>query len=106
MNTKYLRIFQKYGFRFGRMFGSKSGYHKIYPDNLIVFNARIYLKSFYEKEKNRKIKDFFEGQVDEIFYGDIDLNKDIYKLYLAYLDIKEALVITTEMGIKIVEIGG
>jgi len=105
MNEKYLTIFNKYELRFPRYFGSKSGYSALYPDHLIIFNARIYLKSYYEKEKNGKIRDFFKGQDDEIWYGDINLNIDIYKLYKVHLEIEEAIVICSEIGNKIVEIG-
>lgn len=105
MNDKYLSVFKKHGLRFSRCFGSKSGYRDTYPDHLIIFNARIYLKSYYEKERNRKVKDFFKGQISEIYYGDIDFAIDIYKLYRIYLEIREPIVVTTESGTKIVEIG-
>lgn len=106
MDNRYLSAFEKYGFNFGRMLsGSKSFYRKSNPDNLIIFNARIYTQINYETNL-LDIKDFFKGQESEIWYGDINLNNDIYNLYRIYLDIREPLVITSEMGRKIITIGG
>ena len=105
MNEKYLELFNQQGLPFGKILGSKSLYRTTYPNHLIVFNSRIYLKSFYITEKDGKIRDFFKGQEDEIWYGDLDLNKDIFKLYKIAYDIGEILVITSEIGNKIVEIG-
>jgi len=104
MNKEYLDVFQKYGFNFGRLLGSKSGYHDRNPNNLTVFNARIYTKTTY-KARLEDIKDFFKGQDHEIFYGDLDLTKDLYNLYsLVILELKKSIVITTEHGRKILEI--
>lgn len=105
MNNKYIEIFQKYGFNFGRMIsGSKSGYHERNPENLIIFNARIYAKSDYLNNLV-DIKDFFKGQDLEIWYGDLDISKDIYKLYRIYIETNQSLVITGETGNKVLEIG-
>lgn len=105
MNKIYLSTFKKYELNFARCFGSKFSYLAIHSDSLVVFNARIYLKNYYEEQKEKDIKDFFKGQENEIWYGDLDLNKDIYKLYLVALEIRQILVITTEHGQKIIEIG-
>ena len=105
MNNKYLEIFAKNELRFIRLLGSKSGYRNVYPDHLVVFNARIYLKSYYEKQKDKAVRDFFKGMEKEIWYGDIDFNIDIYKLYKIQHEIEEPIVICSEMGNKIVEIG-
>lgn len=105
MNEKYIDIFKQYGLRFARCLGSKSGYRKSFPNHLVVFNARIYLKSYYEKQKNRKIRDFFEGQEKEIWYGDIDFNKSVYQFYKVQHEIGEPIVICSEIGNKIIEIG-
>ena len=106
MDNRYLSAFEKYGFNFGRMLsGSKGLYHKSNPDNLIIFNARIYTQINYEAHLE-DITDFFKGTDSEIYYGDLDLTKDLYKLYLVHLDIREPLVITSEMGRKIITIGG
>lgn len=105
MRNDYLKIFEKYGLYFGRCLGSKSGYRKFHPNHLIIFNARIYTKGIYEIYKDSKIRDFLKGQEDEVYYGDIDLNENIYDLYKIHLEIGEALVITSESGNKIVEIG-
>lgn len=104
MDRQYLDIFRKNGFNFSRCFGSKSTYKRINPNHLVIFNARIYTKKVY-LEQLKAVKDFFKGQKIEIWYGDLDLNKDIYNLYMAYLDIGEPLVITYEGGDKVIEIG-
>ena len=105
MNDKYTKVFEKYGLNFARMLGSKSTYREIHPDNLVVFNSRIYTKDYYDKQKDKDIRDFFKGQEKEIWYGDVDFNKDIYKFYKVAYAINEVLVITSEMGNKIMEIG-
>ena len=105
MNNKYIKIFEKHGLRFARCLGSKSGYREQHPDHLVVFNTRIYLKSYYEKEKDTTIRDFFEGQSEEVWYGDVNFNLDIYKLYKIQHEIEEPIVVCSEMGNKVVEIG-
>lgn len=105
MDNRFRKIFEEEGLNFSRLLGSKFRYRKSNPENLVVFNSRIYLKSVYEKQKSKKIRDFFKGQEDEIWYGDIDFNIDIYKLYKAQRRIGESIVITSEMGNKIIEIG-
>jgi hypothetical protein len=98
MDSEKLRIFEDAGFFFGRMIsGSKSYYANKFPDHEVVFNARIYDMEMYEKEKNGKIKDFFEGQGIEIWYGDLDLTRDIEKLKEIANKIG-TFVITTESG--------
>ncbi len=91
MNDKYLELFLKYGLYFGRILGSKSFYTKANLNHLIIFNARIYLKTVYDKYKDTAIRDFFKGKKIEIWYGDIDFNKDIFKLYLIQCEIKEPI---------------
>lgn len=105
MDERYLKVFDKYGLFFGKCLGSKSGYRSRHPNHLIIFNARIYLKSYYEQEKEGDIRDFFKGQECEVWYGDLDLNKNIYDLWKIHLDIGKILVVTSEMGNKILEIG-
>jgi hypothetical protein len=81
MDTEKLRVFEDAGFRFARMIsGSKTGYLDRFPDHKVVFNSRVYDLQTYEKEKDRKIKDFFAGQEIEIWYGDLDLTRDTEKL--------------------------
>ena len=106
MNSKYIDLFHKYELHFGRCLGSKSTYRDMNPTHLVVFNARIYLKTYYEFAKGNEIRDFFEGQEQEIWYGDLDLNNDLYKLWRIQGQIREPIVITGETGRKIVEIGG
>lgn len=99
------KVFGKFKMPFGRMVGgSKSGYRKMCPDNLVVFNARIYDEKTFEKHKNKKIKDFFAGQDIELWYGDIDFNKDIKILSEISRELKMSLVITQEMGNAIMKI--
>lgn len=105
MNNRYLHIFEEHGLNFARCFGSKSTYHDNHPDHLIIFNARIYTKEYYMKERDYAIKDFFRGMEEEIWYGDLDLNKDIFNLYKVYLDIKQPFIITYEDSRKVIEIG-
>lgn len=98
------KVFENSGFNFGRMIsGSKSGYMDIYPTNLTVFNSRIYDLETFEKHKNKAILDFFEGQTYEIWYGDLDLAKDLYALYLIALKIG-TFVVTRESGAPVVTI--
>ena len=104
MKEHYKEIFIKHGFRFARLLGSKSLYRGSHPNNLIIFNARIYTKSIYIRH-NEDIKDFFKGQEHEIWYGDLDLSKDLRELFLVHLDIHESIVITSEMGRKVIGIG-
>lgn len=102
---KYLKYFNEEGLFFGRLLSrSKSLYRKKYPKNLVIFNARIYLKSHYEKEKDNKIKDFFAGMDEEIWYGDLDLTLDLEILKKVKNKIGEPIVITTEHGRKIKEL--
>ena len=98
MDSEKLKVFEDAGFYFGRMIsGSKSYYANKFPDHEVVFNARIYDTKTYSKEKDGKIKDFFEGQAIEIWYGDLDLTRDAEKLKEIANKIG-TFVITTEHG--------
>ncbi len=98
-------IFAKQGLHFGRMVGaSKSGYTKEFPKNMTIFNSRIYDKMTFEEQQDKKIKDFFAGQEIELWYGDLDLNKDIKLLWEVARELKMSLVITREDGEKVIEI--
>ena len=91
-------VFSDAGFYFGRMIsGSKSGYNKMFPDNKVIFNSRVYDLETYEAEKNGRIKDWFAGQSIELWYGDLDLTKDNEKLKEIANKIG-TFVITTEHG--------
>ena len=102
--SNYEPFFSEQKLPFARCLGSKSFYRKTNPDHLIIFNSRIYLKEDYEKYK-QNIQKLMGGREYEIWYGDLDLNLDIYKLYKIHYDIKSPLVVTSEMGNKIIEIG-
>ena len=98
-------VFDKHRLIFGRMVGgSKSGYNEKFPDNLVIFNARVYDKKTFEKQKDKKIKDWFEGQEIELWYGDLDLNRDIKLLSNISRELKMTLVITRESGESVIEI--
>lgn len=103
MDTNEMRkVFESCGFRFGRMISSsKSGYMEKNPKNLVIFNARIYDLKTFEKHKNKEILDFFKGMEQEIWYGDLDLTKDIYELHRIALKIG-TFVITRESGIPVI----
>ena len=101
---KIREMFTKNGLPFLRMISlSKSSYYNLNPNNFIIFNARIYDKKTFEKNKKSKIRDFFKGQEIELWYGDLDLNIDIKKLKKLSMEIG-TLVITNENGQKICEI--
>jgi|GEM_PF-6613900 len=98
MDTEKLKFFEDAGFSFGRMLsGSKSGYMDQFPNNKVVFNSRVYDLETYEREKNGKIKDWFAGQSIEIWYGDLDLTKEVEKLKEIAKEIG-TFVITRESG--------
>ena len=80
--TKIDDIFQKHGFPpYGRLIsGSKSGYRKRYPDNDVIFNGNIFIKS--------------KGK---IWYGDLDLTKDAGNLQKICDDLNEEMIVVTEM---------
>ena len=108
MDAEKLHVFEEAGFNFGRLIsGSKTYYLDKFPDHRVVFNSRIYDMVTYEKEKDGKIKDFFEGQPIEIWYGDLDLTRDMEKLKEVAKKIG-TFVITTEHGkfVATVEEGG
>ena len=59
-----LALLDENGFYYGMMIsGSKSGYHKMFPKNLVAFNANIFVENH-----------------GKIWYGDIDLTKSYEKL--------------------------
>lgn len=98
-------VFTKHNLPFRRMIsGSKSLYRKTYPENLIIFNARIYDEKTFNLYKNSKIKNFFDGQKIEIWYGDLDLNFDMQRLQAVAYELKKCLIITTETGEPYVKI--
>ena len=72
-------ISQTLGFP-GRMIsGSKSGYHKNYPNNLVIFNADVCT------DRNK------------IWYGDLDLTLDKEKLSLLAVALGQDLYVLYEM---------
>ena len=95
---KKIEVFEKHGFNFARMIShSKSWYLEKHPDHKVVFNSRIYDLETYDKHKDGKILDFFEGMELEIWYGDLDLTIDLPKLKEVAKEIGP-FIITTEHG--------
>jgi hypothetical protein len=73
-------IFKQNGLNNGRMISAtKSGYKKKYPDNEVYFNANVFILG--------------EGK---IWYGDLDLTKDIEKLRAVALELGTPLYVLKE----------
>lgn len=74
-------IFSEYGFFLNRMIsGSKSGYRSKYPDNYIIFNANIFIRSKHK-----------------IWYGDLDITKDAINLQKICNEIGEEMIVVSEV---------
>jgi hypothetical protein len=72
------------GFPMGRMlYLSKSGYYRMFPDNIIVFNANIAMKS-----------------LNKIWCGDLDLTKDLEDLKQISTELSAPLYIFREMDYR------
>jgi len=105
MNDKYLKEFTEEGLHFARCLGSKSGYYKAHPKSFVIFNCRVYTEADYLSNIS-KIKDFFKGMEDELWYGDLDFaTEDIIKLRRIANKIG-SIYITTEHGTLVLVIGG
>ena len=64
---EFTKVFAQHGFMMGKMLtSSKSSYRNRYPDNLVVFNANVFVDT-----------PEFTGK---IWYGDIDLTTEHQKL--------------------------
>ena len=103
MKVTYIKEFLQEGLEFARCLGSKTAYRDMFPDDFIVFNCRIYLRKVFFT-KTEKIQDFFKGQEDEIWYGDINFSKDIAKLKRVANKIG-SIAITAESGKLLMIIG-
>jgi len=76
----YTKVFRKYSFEPGRMLsGSKTMYHKQYPDNTVVFNSNIITK-----------------KSGKIWYGDVDITMEFDNLKSIADELKEDLYILYE----------
>lgn len=72
----------------GRMIsGSKSGYMRIYPDNMVAFNANLILMG--PGSDNSKI-----------WYGDLDVTRDIDKLKQLAIALGESIIVLREMDAR------
>lgn len=79
-----MRVFAKHGFMMGKMLtSSKSSYRNRYPDNLVVFNANIFIDT-----------PEFTGK---IWYGDIDLTTEHQKLKDIAAEIGATLFVLWEL---------
>ena len=68
----------------GRMIsGSKSGYRKLYPDNVVIFNSNVVLES--------------KGKV---WWGDLDCTIDITNLINLSIELDEPIYIFHEMDFR------
>jgi len=102
---KIHEIFMENGFDFARCFGSKTMYYKHHPHNFFVPNCRIYMQDVYEEYKDTQIKDWFDGQKLEVWYGDIDFTRDMAALHKVAMEIG-TFTITNEIGSAIITIYG
>jgi len=77
----YQKLFESNGFHYGRLVSqSKSDYRQKYPDNDVYFNANIFILG--------------EGKV---WYGDLDLTRDLEKLKTISSEIGKPLFVLREM---------
>ena len=102
---KILVEMEKAGFPLARCLGSKSGYRNMYPKNEVIFNAKVYSKKAYQKYRDNIIRDWFEGQETESWYGDLDLTLDKNRL-IEVAKKAGTLYITSKGGSQIEEIHG
>lgn len=76
-------IFSEYGLMISRMIsGSKSGYLRNYPDNIVYFNANVII----------------DGK--KVWHGDLDITNDKNKLYNISKNLEKELVILREMDAR------
>ena len=73
-------IFNKHGFNPNRLISfSKSGYRKMCPDNLVIFNANI-----------------FTPKKHKVWGGDLDITKDAENLQKVCNEIGEEMIVVSE----------
>lgn len=83
MDNTY-KVFSDNNFIMGRMIsGSKSSYRRMYPDNLVVFNANILTEE--------------DGK---IWYGDLDLTLDSDKLNKIATELNKKIYVLYEMDAR------
>lgn len=99
------KLFRSKLFPFSRNLGSKSSYSNSHPNDLIIFNARIYTANIYRSYLH-KITDFFMGREYQIWWGDLNLSKDLCELREIAIEMDSDLVITTEFGQRVLQIFG
>lgn len=74
-------IFSKHGLNINRMISaSKSGYRKRHPENFVMFNANIFIRSKHK-----------------VWHGDIDVTKDAINLQKVCDEIGEEMIVVSEM---------
>ena len=80
-----LKLFNENGLTLGRMmYGSKSGYRDLYPDNFTVFNANVIDAKTLAK----------------VWYGDLDITLNGEKLRKIANEVKTELLVLYEMDAR------
>ena len=124
MTTSLIKLLKSKGFVMKRKIDhSKTNYSRENEENLVVFNAMIYEKELYYKIKNlefssvirttkkgnsgqeKRNRRWYQREYRNIWLGDLDLSKDIKKLYDA-IRWKKDIIITHKNGDKILELNG
>ncbi|MBI2004408.1 hypothetical protein HYS72_03005 [Candidatus Pacearchaeota archaeon] len=123
MKKSLIELLKSKGFPMKRRIGHSKNYLKENKENLVVFNAMIYERELYYKIKNlefpsviriskkgntlheKRNKRWYKREYRNVWYGDLDLSKDIRKLYDA-IELKKDIIITSKNGDKILELNG
>ena len=124
MTKSLIKLLKSKGFAMKRNIDhSKTNYSRENEENLVLFNAMIYEKELYYKIKNlefpsvicttkkgnsgqeKRNRRWYQREYRNIWLGDLDLSKDIKKLYDA-IRWKKDIIITHKNGDKILELNG
>src|SRR3989344_994709 len=124
MTTSLIKLLKSKGFVMKRKIDhSKINYSRENEENLVLFNAIIYEKELYYKIKNLEFpsviratkkgnseqekinRRWYQREYRNVWQGDLDLSKDIKKLYDA-IRWKKDIIITYKNGDKILELNG
>ncbi|MDP2673172.1 MAG: hypothetical protein Q8O84_05150 [Nanoarchaeota archaeon] len=124
MTKSLIKLLKSKGFAMKRKIGpSKTNYLKENGENLVVSNAMVYEKELYYKIKNlefssvirttkkgnseqeKRNRRWYKREYRNVWWGDLDLSKDIKKLYDA-IRWKKDVIITYKNGDKILELNG
>uniref|UniRef100_A0A7C3SML6 Uncharacterized protein n=1 Tax=Dictyoglomus turgidum TaxID=513050 RepID=A0A7C3SML6_9BACT len=81
---KYKDVFEKHGFKLGRLLSFSKGLYKtLYPKNFVLFNANIITRN-----------------TGKIWYGDLDLTKDEKVLKKISKEINKELFVLREIDCR------